>query len=291
MRKAHRGDAGGVRRIRDARKKGEPASRPAPLIDIAVAVDGDQQVAAAVVVDQRSRGLLVYVEAVAHGGLVVVVALVHLAGALGACGVGDGADVAALLAHAAGGQALDDDLGLDIDEQGGRQRTLHLAELGVEGHGLLHRAGEAVKDVALLAIRVRQAVLDDADDDFVGHQLALIHVFLGLQTHLRARGDGRAQHVARGDVGGAELLDELGGLRTLAGARGAQQNYVHLDSFRLERSQIDRSILAEQTQSELHLCTFPPHKQKRIRIKPRILAIWRIKRSRCIKINESCARS
>ena len=71
-------------------------------VDIAVAIDGHEQVATTIVIDQRSRGLLVDVKTIAHRGLVVVIALVHLATACGASGIGDGADVTAFLAHTTG---------------------------------------------------------------------------------------------------------------------------------------------------------------------------------------------
>ena len=88
-------------------------------IDRAVAVDGLQQALALVVVDKGARALGVHIEAIANRGLVVVVALIHLAVALRAGGVGSGADVAAFLAAATLGETLDDDFGVNVDEQGG----------------------------------------------------------------------------------------------------------------------------------------------------------------------------
>ena len=154
-----------------------------------------------------------------HRGLVVVVALVHLATALGAGLVGGGADVVAVAAHATRGEALDDDLGVNVDEQRRVQRTTQLGQLGVKRDRLRGRAREAVEDEALLGVRILQALGDQADDDIVGHEVARVHERLRLLPQRRAGLYGSAQHVARGDVRRAELFNQLGRLRTLTSTR------------------------------------------------------------------------
>ena len=196
-------------------------------VRIAVAVDGDQKLASAIVIDERSRGLLVHIEAVAHRGLVVIVALVHLATALRARLIGGRTDVVAVTAHAARGEALDDHLGVHVHEQRRVERTTQLGQLRIERDRLSGRAREAVKDEALLGVRILQTLGHQADDDVVRHKIAGIHVGLRLLAQLGARLHRRAQHVARRNVRRPELLHQLGGLRALAGARRSQQHDIH----------------------------------------------------------------
>ena len=114
-------------------------------VDRAIAVNALQQALTLVVVDKGARALGVDVEAVANRGLVVVIALIHFAAALRAGGVGSGTDVAAFLAAATLGETLDDDLGVNINEQGGIERTLETDQHVVEGHSLGRGAREAVE--------------------------------------------------------------------------------------------------------------------------------------------------
>ena len=123
---------------------------------------------------------------------------------------------AAQRAHAAAAEALDQHIVGHIQIDG----HVDFGE-GAQCLGLLHRAGEAVQNISLLAIRVRKAVLDNADDHLVGYQLPLIHVFLGLSAHFSARSDGRTKHVARGDLGNSQPLAHNLSLRALAGPRRA----------------------------------------------------------------------
>lgn len=51
-----------------------------------------------------------------------------------------------------------------------------------QGLGLGNGAGHPVQDKAVLAVRFRQAFGDHPDDNFIGHQLAGIHIRLGLQA-------------------------------------------------------------------------------------------------------------
>lgn len=126
----------------------------------------------------------------------VVVALVHLATAGGAAVHTSGSRVAALLAGATRGEALHDDVGLDVDEQRGVEATAHLGQGGVKGHGLGRVAREAVENEALLGVIGVKALGHEVDDELVGDELAVVHVGLGLDAELGASLDGGAEQVA-----------------------------------------------------------------------------------------------
>ena len=99
---------------------------------------------------------------------------------------------------------------------------------GVEERlGLRDRAGEAVEEEALFAVGLREAFLDEADDDVVRHELTRVHHLLGGETEGRARLDGGAKHVARGDLGNAELFGDELGLGALAGTGRPDKNETH----------------------------------------------------------------
>ena len=85
----------------------------------------------------------------------------------------------------------------------------------------------AIEDEAAGAVRLGQPLLDDADDDAVGHQLALVHVGLGLQAHGAAVADGGPEHVAGGDGGDIQLTAEDIRLCPLARTGGAQKDKLH----------------------------------------------------------------
>ena len=86
---------------------------------------------------------------------------------------------------------------------------------------LSDRAGHAVQNVAARAVRLLQTLVDDADDDLIRHQLAGIHVLLGLQAGGSSIFDGGTQDVARGDRGDPQrFLDNIC-LCALTGTRSA----------------------------------------------------------------------
>jgi len=93
--------------------------------------------------------------------------------------------------------------------------------------GLRNGAGKAVEDEAACAIRLRQALLDDADHDVVGDQSAAVDVGSRLQSERRTVLDRGAQHVAGGDLRDSVLLRKEARLRALAGAGHAQKYYSH----------------------------------------------------------------
>ena len=84
--------------------------------------------------------------------------------------------------HAPPGDALDDVLvgHRDLEHVVDRDvRVLHRV-------GLRHGAREAVEQVALRAVGLRQPVLDEADDDVVGNQCAGVHDLLRGEAERRA---------------------------------------------------------------------------------------------------------
>ncbi len=75
--------------------------------------------------------------------------------------------------------------------------------------------------------RLGQAILDQADDDLVGDQLAASHDALDLLAERRARGDGGAQHVAGGELHHPPGLHQTLGLSALARRGRAEKDQVH----------------------------------------------------------------
>jgi len=75
---------------------------------------------------------------------------------------------------------------------------------------------------ALGAICFLDAILDQADDDIVGHQATRVHDLLGRNAQLGARLDCCAQHVTGGNLRNAVLFLDVSSLSAFAGARAAQ---------------------------------------------------------------------
>ena len=78
--------------------------------------------------------------------------------------------------------------------------------LGGDGRqrlGLADRAGEAVEDPAPLGVGLVEPVVDDADHDVVGDEVAGVHDLLGPRPSGGALAHRGPEHVAGGDVGHA----------------------------------------------------------------------------------------
>src|SRR6266576_4710382 len=108
-----------------------------------------------------------------------------------------------------------------------------LAELmhqAVERLGLGNRARKAVHDEARAAIRLAEAVADDADHDLVRDVLPRRQDGLRLSTKLGAGLDLRAEHVTGRDVRDPKMRAQHVGLRALAGPRRSIQEEVHRTS-------------------------------------------------------------
>ena len=124
---------------------------------------------------------------------------------------------AAAFADTPSAHAGDDLLIGDLDgDHGVESDTCLLQSLGL-GDG----AGHAVQNVAVGTVRLLQTLVDDADDDLIGHQLTGIHILLGLQPGGRTVLHSRPQDIAGGDGGDVQLLLDDVCLRALTGTRSA----------------------------------------------------------------------
>ena len=94
--------------------------------------------------------------------------------------------------------------------------------------GLWDRARKTVKQIAVLAIGLRQALFHQTDDDFVAHERAGIHHFFRCEPHRGAGLDRCAQHVARGNLRYAVFLANELRLCAFARPRGTKKNESHV---------------------------------------------------------------
>ncbi len=115
-----------------------------------------------------------------------------------------------------------------LDQQHRGDPPAHLRELLVERFGLRHRAREAVEDEPVPRVLLPEALGRHRHDQVVGHELAGVHVLLGLLAELGPLLHVRPQHVAGGDVGQLEVRTQAVGLRSLARAGRAEQDQVEL---------------------------------------------------------------
>ena len=100
-------------------------------------------------------------------------------------------------------------------------------EQGVQRMRLRLSARIAIKDNPGISRQGIERLADDARHHIVRHQRARLHQCLCLQADGRAGLYGRAQHVTRGQLHHAAILDQPARLRPLAGTRRAKQNDVH----------------------------------------------------------------
>ena len=84
------------------------------------------------------------------------------------------------------------------------------------------RAGHAVQDEAVFAIRLAYPLRDDTEDQFVGNQATFVHVLLCFLAQVRAIGNGLAKHVPGRNGGDGELVNKQLRLGPLSGAGRAQ---------------------------------------------------------------------
>ncbi|MPL95824.1 hypothetical protein SDC9_41996 [bioreactor metagenome] len=201
-------------------------------VNLGQPVDGEELARVVVIPDQRRGLLVIFHQPGLEAVLVVVGAPLHVVAAadvahprnlrrLGLVVI----DLAAIAAGVAAGDAGDErgviDAHLDHRIEGLAVLRQQLAEC----IGLRQRAREAVEDEARGLHRV-QLLLDQADDDLVGHQLAAVHHLGDAAAHLGPRGLGLAQHVAGRQLHHAALLHQLARLRALACAGRPQQDDV-----------------------------------------------------------------
>ena len=186
----------------------------------------------AVVVDDRHGLLFVELEPAVDRFLGVVVAL-HDASAARVAGPVDlGRKVhvvhaLAALAHAPAGEPVEHDVAGHVEVD--REVERATVENAVELLRLMQRARESVEDEAVAERAAgREALLDHADHDLVGNELAAVHVALGLEPERGALLRLRAEELSRGEMGDAEVLAEARRLSPFAGALLAEQNQARL---------------------------------------------------------------
>ena len=94
--------------------------------------------------------------------------------------------------------------------------------------GLRDRAREAVEQEPVARLGAVEPLHHHPADQVVGHEVAAVHVLLGLLAELALLLDRLAQDVAGGVVGQVEVGDQPLGLGALAGAGRAEQDEVQL---------------------------------------------------------------
>src|SRR5699024_4186233 len=126
-----------------------------------------------------------------------------------------------------GEHSLHDDVLRHVELHDAVQIQAKALQDALELVGLGNGARETVEEETGLRVVLLQTRLDHADGHVVGHQVAGVHVGLGLEAQRRALADVRAEQIAGGNVGDAELLGENGGLGALAGTGGTKENESH----------------------------------------------------------------
>ena len=117
--------------------------------------------------------------------------------------------------------------GLNLQFEHHVERRAAIGQQLVERLSLLHIARESVEQTALLQTRVIQALVDNLEHEFIGHQFAGLHVTLRLLAKLRPLTDRLAEHVAGRHVGDAKQFHESLGLGTLAGTGRTDKDNEH----------------------------------------------------------------
>src|SRR5262245_27595006 len=137
-------------------------------------------------------------------------------------------DVTLLDAGAAAAEAADHLVVGDVDQDRHGDPAGKLGHLRIERLGLGRRPREAVEDEAVARLAARHSLGDQADHDFVGDEVAPIHVVLRLAAQLGAVPDRGAKDVPGRVVGQAEVLLETLSLGSLARSRWAKQDEIQL---------------------------------------------------------------
>jgi len=81
---------------------------------------------------------------------------------------------------------------------------------------LRNRAGKTVEQETFIAVWLRDAGLDQIDDDVIGNEPACIHDFFCHDSQFGTSLHGRTQHVTSGNLWNAEPFLNVIGLRALS---------------------------------------------------------------------------
>ena len=204
------------------------------LADAALAVDLDRDPPLPVEVEDRVGALVEHL-GTAPGGLLGVVVAVHEARLVDVAEpvvpgrvVDHVVAARALRADQAAGQPPDQLLELDVQVEQAVDPLADGLQHAVQGLRLRHRAGEAVEQEASAAIGAGDPLPDHVDHHLVGHQLAAVHVLLGLHPQLGSSLDVVPEDVAGRDLRDAVVPGEEVGLCPLATAGRPEEQQVHL---------------------------------------------------------------
>src|SRR5207248_7369936 len=88
-------------------------------------------------------------------------------------------------------------------------------------------AGEPVEQEPLAGVRFGESLLDHADGDLVGHEVARVHVFLRLLAEVRPLADVLPEDVAGGDLRDTEVRGDELSLCPLPRTWGSHQDQPH----------------------------------------------------------------
>ena len=75
----------------------------------------------------------------------------------------------------------------------------------IKSSSLFLRAWESIQDESFDTVRLAQAFPYDSNGDFVGHQSAGVHIFLGFLAQFRSIFHSRTEHISRGNMGNWEV--------------------------------------------------------------------------------------
>ena len=125
------------------------------------------------------------------------------------------------------GDALGQQIVVDPQLDDVVERALAAIEDAGDTLGLDRGARHPVEDEALPGREPGDRLVDDLDDDIVGHQIAGVHRCRGLAADIGARAHRRTQHGAGRQRHQVVALGKALGLGTLSGTRRAQHDQDH----------------------------------------------------------------
>src|SRR5690606_14759178 len=110
------------------------------------------------------------------------------------------------------------------------QHVIHVDARFFHGVSLRNGAREAVQQETVTAVFLSNALFNQRDNQFVGHQFACVHDVFRLFTQLGARFNSGAQHVTGGDLRNTVFLHDELSLSSFTRARSAKQNNTHCEN-------------------------------------------------------------